>query len=705
VDLMTTLMITTRLATVADTTAPVLSAVTAAKTGATAWTGSVSTDEANGTLYWVVTQNATETAATVKAGNDQAVTQTGTQALNGSGLNAETTYRVHVLHRDAGGNDSAVVSSGTFTTDALGSGAGTVAINVLRQMNEMVAPAGVYIELGITGASVAAPASATVDDLQLRKLWSHIDWGDNGATSDKVLNLPAAHNDLNASYAKHCSHVYTAPGSYTITATVRELDGTLVGTDTQVIAISDPDTVFAGNRTILVNAAGQADANHDGAQIVTSADAAVAANKGLPNLRKRVLFKRGETFPTSVALHRFKFGEEENVYFGAYGTGANPIIDSTASGINDNEVFDVTGAHGDDAVFTDLTFVGPHDPDNETGARHVAIAVTDPDSAAQSGQRALVNNCTFQGIYAPLQKLGTGSISTMFLVNNCDIDGWGDYGVFLSDNSQGVVGLTGNRIEQSPNARNGGQGKTTAANRHGPVRMTKDLYFYASGNSMFSRNTWVDNLVGQPCLRLVTSPGRFAAAANIIVERNALEGGSEVIAFADAGGGGGAFAGQRALIEKNLIVGTAQTASMMRADFMGVTFRNNICMMPDVPVFHVNVPSFNIMQKTAGEATTFSGATFATELYANTFVVLKTNANLTDAFSNRRNVVVTDTQGTTAWPGLVVANNAISVPNATGEGLHEAINVTQTAISTVDGTWDARFLGGSTQPQRRGARN
>jgi hypothetical protein len=40
---------------------------------------------------------------------------------------------------------------------------------------------------------------------------------------------------------------------------------------------------------------------------------AVAANKGSPNQSSACLFKRGETFATSVGAHRFKFGEEENV--------------------------------------------------------------------------------------------------------------------------------------------------------------------------------------------------------------------------------------------------------------------------------------------------------------------------------------------------------------------------------------------------------
>lgn len=101
-----------------DSTAPTLTSPTGTATSSTAATGTVSTDEANGTLYFVTTVNATETGTTVKAGTSQAVTATGVQNVTRTGLTASTTYRHHYLHRDASGNDSAVVSSATFTTDA-----------------------------------------------------------------------------------------------------------------------------------------------------------------------------------------------------------------------------------------------------------------------------------------------------------------------------------------------------------------------------------------------------------------------------------------------------------------------------------------------------------------------------------------------------------------------------------------------------------
>lgn len=103
----------------ADTTPPTLTSPTGSATGASTASGTVVTDEANGTLYRLASTNATETAATVKAAAlTQTVTSTGSQSVSFSGLTPSTTYYAHYVHRDAAGNDSARVSSSSFTTTA-----------------------------------------------------------------------------------------------------------------------------------------------------------------------------------------------------------------------------------------------------------------------------------------------------------------------------------------------------------------------------------------------------------------------------------------------------------------------------------------------------------------------------------------------------------------------------------------------------------
>lgn len=118
----------------ADTTAPVLTSPTGTKTGETTATGTVDTDENNGSLYAVTTTSVTKpTKAQVKAGqNDggtsaawagnQTITTTGTKNISISSLLASTAYYNHYMHEDAVGNQSTVATSASFTTDAIPSG-------------------------------------------------------------------------------------------------------------------------------------------------------------------------------------------------------------------------------------------------------------------------------------------------------------------------------------------------------------------------------------------------------------------------------------------------------------------------------------------------------------------------------------------------------------------------------------------------------
>lgn len=113
-----------------DETAPTLSNATDTATGETTADVGVDTDEANGTLYVVVTTSSTSpTAAQVKLGQDnsaaaaayassQAVSSTGTKAFSATGLTASTAYTAHFMHEDAASNQSTVVKGNGFTTDS-----------------------------------------------------------------------------------------------------------------------------------------------------------------------------------------------------------------------------------------------------------------------------------------------------------------------------------------------------------------------------------------------------------------------------------------------------------------------------------------------------------------------------------------------------------------------------------------------------------
>lgn len=109
----------------ADTTAPVLSSSVGTATGAAAATIGATTDEGNGTLFGFVSVSATPPSATdLKAGTGAvwagsvAVASTGAKTLSATGLTASTAYHAHLIHTDAATNNSNIVTSAQFTTDA-----------------------------------------------------------------------------------------------------------------------------------------------------------------------------------------------------------------------------------------------------------------------------------------------------------------------------------------------------------------------------------------------------------------------------------------------------------------------------------------------------------------------------------------------------------------------------------------------------------
>jgi hypothetical protein len=120
-------------ATPLDNTAPTLSSPTAAANGPNAATGTVTTNEGNGTLFSMASENASETsAAVIASGIQQAISSAGTKTVTVSGLTANTTYRLHHAHRDAAGNvATTATSSASFTTAAAAAVPSTMAAPVI----------------------------------------------------------------------------------------------------------------------------------------------------------------------------------------------------------------------------------------------------------------------------------------------------------------------------------------------------------------------------------------------------------------------------------------------------------------------------------------------------------------------------------------------------------------------------------------------
>ena len=647
-----------------DTTAPTLSSITAAKSGSASWTGSVSTDEANGTLFYVVTPNATETAATVKAGSSQAVTATGTQNLSGSGLSPSSTRYLHVLHRDAAGNDSDVASSSSFTTDALGSGSGTVTISVVHRGSIRVAPEGVFFRATVADASVNTATSRSGYDESWHKVTYLWDFGDPGKVSDKVLNVAAAHNDLNTGRGREVGHVFTDPGTYTVTCTAFGPNG-LIGSDTFEVTVGDPDTAFPTTQTILVNAAGQGDAAYPGATVVTSINAA-EAEYDTRNTNCRILLKRGETFTLSNSFLGLGGGNgRPNFYLGAYGTGAKPIVNRTGNFVATST--DFTG----DFVITGLDLRGGWNSLNETGSTDSFIRIY----TITSPRMHVINDTLIDGGFMAIYMPGSSGVLNSTHVHNSLITGWGDYAMFHST-AEGRVSVAGSAAVRKSLDWQGGAGSFSTNNSQGAIRNGGGATWNLRVSDVYSKCSWtvLNGIPGQqPGLRM--NDGNSGDHRSHI-DRCSFEGGAGVVKI------GNGPATTNCVVERSIVVGNSATERSFEVFGTGITIRNNILVQPNVPLE---------ASRTWDGFLHFDGT--PTQPNVEFMVQNNTCVNLNaDSQTGAQNQGVLLDGPTAGYNNLQNLNNVIYTP-ADPASQPEDPQLTSVDLATVQGQWVPRHTG------------
>ncbi|MEO0720850.1 MAG: hypothetical protein AAFY43_01740 [Pseudomonadota bacterium] len=681
---------------VADTTAPVLSALTASANGATSWTGSVATDEANGTLFYLVSTNTSEGDAAVKAGQSRAVNATGTIPLSGGGLTAETTYYLHALHTDAAGNDSAQPAPVSFTTGAAGVATGSLTATLAKATNPAVTPHKVHFDLSVSGGPILQGALAQWDPTH--QGYHYVtNWGDPGAVSDKVLNVPTQWNDLNVSYGKHPAHVYTKPGTYTATFWCFDLSGTLIGETTASITVNDPDTLFSGNRTILYDPDNVGDnSTYPGSQVVTSWAAAYTALRNL-NQTGRILLKRGSIAQiTSTQVIRSFF---DNFYVGAWGSGARPIIqlpnsNSINAGGNSapGSLFNIVDSADFSSIFSGVDIVGPWNPVNESGGQYRCITST----TSGDNRRILVHDCNIRGFAWGVGTLSNGNDGISICINNTSITDWGDYGVWQSSNRNDHLAIIGTAIYQNPNALQGGDGFGTANGakrfiscQHGPIRASMRFRTYIDVCDFFNRSGWFINSgepTAQPCMRAhFSSDLNPSVYPHTSITRTSMEGGGQAIfQLKDQNDGSATNSGGaiNLLLDKVLIVATADTWCPFNVAWTGWTMRNSIMVFPDEETRNNAHRGFFDSQDLSAN----SRAINPVQIYNCTFVSLKTAASLNGATARFDE----DIDGSNFTNDYTQENNALYQVSGTSEAIDVDLS---TPMPTVGGVWTSRYLG------------
>jgi hypothetical protein len=181
-----------------------------------------------------------------------------------------------------------------------------------------VAPLYVFFD---ATATTAAATSRPFHELEYR--WN---FGDEASGSwSATPGMP--NTSRNLATGPVAAHVFETPGTYTVSLTV--LDGGAPATRSVQITVSDPDTVFADNTLCVGNSLPVAGSGGcpAGAAVLQSSDFGAAINNNIAS-RKRILFRRGDTFASNASANIVVTGPG---LIGAFGTGAAPVVNITAN--------------------------------------------------------------------------------------------------------------------------------------------------------------------------------------------------------------------------------------------------------------------------------------------------------------------------------------------------------------------------------------
>jgi len=237
----------------------------------------------------------------------------------------------------------------------------TSQINISCIPSRISGAAPLYVYFDCMGTTDASDTSRPFHDLQ-----ASFDFGDSGggaavACGDSVIagaaywscgSNPGTNSKNSFVGGLQAAHAYETAGTFTPCWTMK-YGSTVSPSQCTTITVTAADTQWATTKTICVSTSGTFTSCPSGATQVTSsdADAAVAANIGSGDVR--FLFRRGETFDTASGVLITQQGPG---MFGAYGTGAKPIIQATTA-TTGNDVFTGNTAVSD-WRFVDLQLEG-----------------------------------------------------------------------------------------------------------------------------------------------------------------------------------------------------------------------------------------------------------------------------------------------------------------------------------------------------------
>ena len=532
------------------------------------------------------------------------------------------------------------------------------------------APDSVGFTVDLSGTSFATPAPNGADDYdeQFHDLYYYWDTGDTGSWTAPENVMPEWKSKQSA-YGPFIRHMYTEPGTYTVSVIVIEPSTATVETATLEIVVNDPDVVFAGANTICISTdpSDTFTGAPAGSQRFTSYTQAQAALEAL-NAPGRLLFKRGQSFVNQWVMDNVK----TDVAFGAWGAGDKPIItitnDSPTTQFRFRPAYPESAGRPVEVRFDNLSFVGAWNPIDGTGAGGAGIG-------GHGDISFMLSDLDFKGFTSIFNQDDDNSDNPPqypgfhYHFDNVSLTDYRSYAILTGRQFSANTTFTGCKLAQNvlaPQALAGQEGG-------GSVRQGFARNLYIAGCDFFhnmghdqSGNlnpfTWASN-------RLIDYAGDDGASVNIC--NSSFEGGAEGINFGSRTGVSTKTI--NGLIHNCVVVGDHTTVYTIVLRYAGFTVRNNLLILPGTPIRESMgvARGFVWFAPRTGNNHTASDPqrTSPNKAYNNTMVGLRTD----DQNGRWAYLGVRDFQ---LVPGSVDENNMLYRPNQTNGSTYAPLNTT-----------------------------
>lgn len=436
-------------------------------------------------------------------------------------------------------------------------------IVVLRRSALGIAPEQpLFAVENIQNSGIAPPASGVVDDAQFHHL--HFRW-EFGFERDWQGDANIEHPDAAVAWGPRAAPLFKEPGTYPIRCTVTNMFNQNYGVLTFNHVVSDPETVFAGSNTVVVDTNGNGD--------FTTFDAAMSSVLGQDTTPKRIQVTRGQNHSwAGRGLGNSTGARVPSLHIEMVGPGAEPVF--TKSNANTGFFWQdsaTTGSGNDkDFVVNGGEWVGIYNPVSGTPSSGIGgfyQCLQNPPQHALflgAGMRGFSNIISVEGT-------DTGQINAYTAMSENDLSDWNLYGIF---GQRGMYAVTGNKIACNLDGLQGGsrgQGHVEG----GAIRMPFARRAVIGHNEFYANSGWFQNFApyytNQPCVRWCTSP---RSGEELVMNCNSFEAGFAPVELKPQNNSE-VSQPVKALVEKNTFVGNWHSPWLLAVYLGGMTIRNN----------------------------------------------------------------------------------------------------------------------------------